>query len=510
MTSPIKKRLRRENPPDHNDGEKVDTKLVDETVEQLRSNVDSFRPEQSLLPLQRSFLALKALQRNLMDSLNQSTQTLEQKKDTRKEQERHLEALAFERIHLEKAIQQCQNFQCPNLEQLARSEIDNHQQLSTPEILQTYLQADVNDPAQKQLIVAQLHQELSLRGTLERDVKNQQQLVTEAKKVLSKQQTFLHSLPEHLEKIERASMPLQKHMQGHNVAISSERSARLEMAKQLSPPLYTLFYQLQSYFDQLDQAPTLNVKQGEVALKLPVPLADKLKFVTIHFRHHEHKIWARASGCNISLHQDVLLDELFPHDCPDPGTEHGRAYHWCNYMAGLHPISPEAQNTSTRVILRELQRRVRSNATFKHILQLLYKKQIPSVPELGDSTDSCTLESFTAGEQQDNVTNFVVELRKGRERLLANVKVNIVRYPAVPPYWSLNSGEFYETKYDMLERELNTQVIDRIIKEKEGYDWVIVHQLHSLMKEWGSWQENPIDNGVRSRRGRDRLPVHQS
>jgi ABC-type transporter Mla subunit MlaD len=119
--------------------------------------------------------------------------------------------------------------------------------------------ANVLDPSQKQQIIALLHQELNRRGLLQRDVKLKQQELNKITAELKNKRQILDSLPDQLAVLERASKPMQKffsHAASNNTTedslrmIGTERSTRLEHARSLPTPLYTLFQQLQQYVDQ--------------------------------------------------------------------------------------------------------------------------------------------------------------------------------------------------------------------------------------------------------------------
>ena len=226
-------------------------------------------------------------------------------------------------------------------------------------------------------------------------------------------------------------MPLQKFMKQQSTALlTSDRASRLEAAKTLPTPLYTVFYQLQQYIDlqtnvadeERMSVSVLNDASKQVLLQLPVPdvvakTKSSHKRVTIHFQCAQHTgvpfVTAIASGCGTSLNQDVLLDELFPHDVPisstnDTTTIVGRPYHWCNTLAGLPHVPPDPQTctANTRVIVRELKKRIRANATLKHILHGLQRNHVPAVPhqekDIATASSNSTLASFVQKGDDDN------------------------------------------------------------------------------------------------------------
>ena len=413
---------------------------------------------------------------------------------------------------------------------------ENPQEEAT-ELLTQFLGANVHDPNDKQTIVARLHQEVNSRGGLERDLKLKQKELQRLEQELQTKQGFLQSLPDHLASVERASLPLQKFMaakssssNGENtLLIGTERQKRLHLAQSLPPPLYTLFQQIQHCLDrprnkEQEHAQGVGVNQEktpmsvsiataeadpQVLLQIPVPASTgkaSSKRVSVHFYYSaEHNlVSAVASGCSSLLLQDVLLEELFPNDTPlDKDGITGRPYLWCNYMSGLHLVPQQQRHAekgddddddteekignSTRVILQELQCRVRANATLKHILQALQRQHVPGMKRTDQNT--CKLVKFSAKSTASSSTNitsrrkplqktFQVQLQGRDEQYHAQVCINMARYPKQPPVWNLNPSPegcdgdvtnetpLYNAELSALEHQVNVTDLDALVQDQ--------------------------------------------
>lgn len=509
-----------------------------------------------------SLFRLKTWQRDLLMRLQISEKTLEEAHQKRERQERALLSLQYERNHLDAELETCRNFEMKHLKQLANEEADGEGDVG--EQLRAFLEANVHDPNDRQKIVGRLHQELNSRGSLERDLKLKQQELEQLQQELQNQSNFLQALPDHLTSLERASLPLQKFMatkqpQGNRdsrcaTMIGTDRQQRLELAQTLPPPLYTIFQQLQHYIDQPAVAPpergvsteenvALSVVSGndesdkQVLLQLAVPdilsSSGRSKRVSIHFYYDSTSglVTAIPRGCGNTLSQDILLDQLFPGDHPSslPGAV-GRPYHWCNYLAGLHllPDAPAtadegvAQRNSTRVVLRELQRRVRANATLKHILYSLHRNHVPSPPGLsavsGTPTSACKLIKFVAEKPNDVSlqTRFYVTLARGEVATTVSVSLNLTTYPSESPRWTLMSAStdadpthLYDDRLAALENYVNTSGLSALLSsfpdctegEETAYEWILVLQLRHIVQFLS--EDGVHSPGSRKFKGRD-------
>ena len=141
--------------------------------------------------LSSSLLTLKAWQQELLMNLEASQSELDQAYKQREREQRALAALTYEKEYLDGELEQCRNFEMKYLKKLAREEAgvseaaaappsageSNDQQTgdASEQLLSDFLQANVHDPNDKQVIITRLHQELNGRGSLERDLKLKQQ-----------------------------------------------------------------------------------------------------------------------------------------------------------------------------------------------------------------------------------------------------------------------------------------------------------------------------------------------
>lgn len=240
--------------------------------------------------------------------------------------------------------------------------------------------------------------------------------------------------------------------------------------------------------------------------------------VSVHFVYTPPAVLVHATGCATTLNQEVLLEELFPGDCAldlySSSPSHpaattttaapGKSYQWSNHLAGLYPVpsSPALArygrgstattetatatttatttdavlllNVSAGVVVRELPRRIRANATLQHILYSLQRRHVPVPPPAPANRVSAVIAShrvpwkpvcklvrfdpasenrsapshpdYDHGSSSNNngvdaaattpLTIYAVELRHGQQSLLASVRVHPARYPAVPPVWT--------------------------------------------------------------------------
>lgn len=443
-----------------------------------------------------TLLELKSLQRDMFTKLKEANSALQEKRAELEKQNVLLESLEYEKSFLQGQIGA--EVSTPHLERMCREETQTgDNDTSREEVMNAFLcgskTTSYDDPSNYQTILTKLHKEINLRGSLERDAIQAQKTLTEKSKSLEQNQQFLSDLPKKLNLMEKASIPLQKFFQSNDSKnanmIGTERSKRLEMARSLPGPLYTLFVQLQSY---LDASPEERVSVDVVEKQLKPPtneteewfqpdkhvvqlymaLTDaKKKQVKIAFVYLPklNVVTAQASGPYDKLDLNSLLVNLFPNDegnmvwsadsvhLKDAASSSmtGRPYHWCNYIAGIH--MPSASTTgsrldpiSTKAVVKELLRRLDANSTLTNILTMLKKQksnQIPTHPAwTGPSVSSSSsplvtkLAEWTEEGEKDHVKTFVATLKRKTSKVKATVTVDMSRYPSVPPKWSLTIG----------------------------------------------------------------------
>ncbi len=268
---------------------------------------------------------------------------------------------------------------------------------------------------------------------------------------------------------------------------------------------------------------TIDTHLNEVILHLPVldvatagtttvaasnSKNKKVTMVSIHFAHFTFPIPHVAvycTGCASILNQDILLDELFPNDVAMDDiilptnsistNRRGKSYLWCNHLAGLHPIplasnandsaihmnsttatKIQQQHVSTHIVVQELQRRIRANATLKYVLHSLCRSRVPTPPlqsfVAGTSSQQydysiiytdpnwkaqCKLISFVAttatpisAAPSPNTTTYSVEIRRNGNLAITpsavspvfscTVAISNTRYPAIVPIWDFSNG----------------------------------------------------------------------
>jgi hypothetical protein len=135
------------------------------------------------------------------------------------------------------------------------------------------------------------------------------------------------------------------------------------------------------------------------------------------------------------------------------------------------------------------------------------------------SDSSVKLSNWTEQTGSDNVEGasspqcsvFAATLKRKSATLLVRAKVNVARYPAVPPTWEFmtsNSKEswgeehgsleelekdsaLYDESLASLERKINRDIDELVITTNETtYDWILSHQLAMIAKGWEEIQSS--------------------
>ena len=529
-----------------------------ETLETLESS----EPSQGIALLSKasySFLQLKSGQRMVLEKLNQIQEKLVKQRELRNEQELKLENLNYQKVLNEHSIQVCQKLKATQLFQVCCDELGRKVPESAEDsekLLHEFLGANPRDPKQRGAIEAKLNTEINARKKLEAELKASRLKATSLKQRLASKRKLLQELPVKLQEMERSSLPLQKFCQkslNSSRKLGSKRRTCLDLAQSLPKPTYTLYYQLQSCLDIMantgemkDPSPFLEITKESttVVLKIPIPnvsdssasqsLRSK-KVATISFEYSEELNLVTAYS-NTEHDMGALVGELFPGDTgewtdgdgdEEKADREKRPYHWCNYLAGLHIATVEQAASklqiSTRVVLKALIRRVRSTATLHWLLQSLSRKpqSIPIHPAMKDffsqSDSSVKLLSWTEkspymkGKTHHvyDCREFKATLKRKTVSLEVHVRVNVARYPAVPPTWEFatndsqesqngergssetvgNESTLYDDRLASLERRINRDVEQLVMKSEETtYDWILSHQLAEIVKEWENIQ----------------------
>jgi hypothetical protein len=510
-------------------------------------------------------VGVKSLQRKIYNSLDAALAARDEKRIDLERQKLLLENLEFEKKHLEVQLRKCKEFPTPNLEKMSREELDD-EETDLSHVMNHFLcgstESQMQDPAHQNKVVAFLHKELNLRGALQRDLLNAQNDLTKRKRIVQQEQGFLNEIPQKLVMIERSSVPLQKFFQSSSVStspsrfIGTDRKKRLDMARSLPAPLYAIFVQFQYELDaQGNENVSLEIaryNKGKKSFEIPphdqvvhlgfvipdVPFRNatgattvsKRKRVTVEFAyiHAYNLITAQAFGSE-KINSPPLLEKLFPSDCgewigkPDDSTSlPGKPYHWCNFLAGLHYPWPEAGaesltiHLSTKAVVKELLKRVQSNAILTQILSSFDMKQ----PVLHPTSDSSTsnsvsrLSNWTLAEEYSKkfVTNYFCTVKHNAQALSARVCVDWCGYPAVRPRWTLfagpeagsqTPGEEDTNLFSPTINQIESQVNSCIVDEAQS-DFIIASQLSLLMELWDS-ACGEESSPARRKKGRNRV-----
>lgn len=558
-----------------------------QSVAQLFDGLSEKDPDPS--QWRNTLLQISSVQQRLYHKIQEQKQQLAQLRVSRQKKQRNLQANQYERDHLQQSIDVCKSYQTPSLLQLAREETSNftgdasRDSNSPPDddaVLQAFLQANIHDPSHKTSIVQKLQGCLQKRAKLEKNLASKRLHLQKLQKEHQTKQSFLKTLPTHVQSIERASQRLSQFMSKASPTIldpsltsktGSDRLKRLELAQNLPPPLYTLFCSFQAVLDQGVGTEenkirlTIPKHQPQVHLSLPVlerTTVSSKKRATLVFDYDPDKQWVtvRVTGCPNTLYQGCLLDQLFPNDHallaainPNDTTNgnhqmdtdgddeiatptasaaasttsnisSGKAYLWCNYIAGLYQTSETSYRIrSARVVVLELQRRIRANAALKHILQSLEKLHMP---DMDHTNATCTLSEFVLQDTQPHHTKlYRLTITKGSRNLHATVQLSLSCYPSTPPIWKFDAAAtaanpnkvatLYDSWLQDLERKLNVELLQEtmeppndgqpFVRNESAYEWILVEQLRTVLSEWE--KEDCSNNSSRKRKGRDRKVV---
>jgi hypothetical protein len=462
-------------------------------IESMRHAIDKCSIEEAC----SSLLDLKSIQSSALAKLREANTGLEETRSQLNKQSILFRSLEYEEAHLQQQLSR--QVPTPHLERMCREETQHsttneNVEENMNEFLCGNKASSFQDPSNYQKVITKLHQEINLRGSLERDALQANKALATKTASLQQNEEFLASLPKKLLQLEKSSLPLQSffHTQ-HETRIGTERTKRLQLAKSLSAPLYTLFVQLQSYLDackeegmtveivthklspQADDDTAAWFQPDKHVVHLCMMLADsKSKKVTIEFAYlPKLKVvtaHASSSGGMLAAAQDVattaaLLVNLFSGDKGEmvwsADSVHlkdiastqmsGRPYHWCNYLAGIHlPATTRdvLDPVSTKAIVTQLKRRLDANTTLTMILGALKKKSnpIPTHASWKDPSDSLApvttkLVGWTLeDEDKEHVKTFAATLKHKSQSIKATVTVDYSLYPSVPPTWSLTTG----------------------------------------------------------------------
>jgi len=269
------------------------------------------------------------------------------------------------------------------------------------------------------------------------------------------------------------------------------------------------------------------------------------------------------------------------------GTTGGKPYYWCQYIAGLHYPSMTTSTTvrdkmydnpphqindvmtepNTEAVMKQLCRRIRSHVTLVALLNHLEQKMpnpIPISPSMakngtgfeleGNMTsrligwnqdDGCLSNNDMKSDQNNITKRFVATIKRNSVILRASVEIDVM-YPAIPPFWSLQSlpeslgsenyledeqhirttrdlklkdksysslPSLYHAGLSQIESQVNSLENVSFNEKDKGkhYDWVLMYQLKEIIVSWDKMhylRENqntnvPLSQNS-SRRGRDR------
>ncbi|CAB9504035.1 Tho complex [Seminavis robusta] len=341
---------------------------LDRLLDQFTDSLEDFREASSIL------LNIKSFQREVLQQLATTEESLAEEHTKVERHHTTLANLKYEQGHWESKIQHIEaTSKTPQLEALCREELDDNLS-DTTKVIEKFVGQDISSHEhQKQQVIHLLHNQIHERGTLERDVLQKNKELLNKQGIQKKRAQFLQQLPDKLKAMESASLPLQRFFAAASAAAdkdsgltkigaakfnTSDRDTRLQLARNLAGPLYTLLVQLQSYLDDyphknmsLDVAniSALKVSSSAAAAssvwkdphekvvlwQIPIPnvqagaasasttSSTKTKFVTIGFVYFE-KLQVVTAKVLSHSGEDKLLDvsTLLQYHPQDSGNYH--------------------------------------------------------------------------------------------------------------------------------------------------------------------------------------------
>lgn len=522
---------------------------------------------------------VKSSQRDLFQLLDSVWEHRASKRDELERKKLLLQNLVYEKNHLQAQLDACKSYPTPHLERMARDELRDEAG-PVGDVINLFLcgtvEKSIQDSKNHKIVMTTLHKELNARGSLQRDLEKAQSSLTKRKLVADKQEAFLKDIPKKLAMIEKSTIPLQEYFLMKPTSqslklIRSDRKQRLDLAKSLPGPLYALFVQFQTYLDNNEGSepilleiskrskgkhsndevasdpqvihlsfviPDIQAKEGSSTKKKRVTVTVEFAFVQEY-----SLVTARPLGPLEKINTSMLLTNLFPGDSgiwtgqPDESIRlPGEPYHWCNFLSGLY-MPPSQQSLlgmhwSTKAVIREMEKRIRANATLTQILSALEKKKPIAHPSFQDKfnvSDCCTKLTdwkVVVDVADDDATRkeimvYAATIKNERRTLSAHVVVDWYQYPAVRPSWLLCEGEeawaskhgsvvklhgetnpLYSHTVGQIESQINGDTLSFADKtDLSSFDWIIAHQLITMIRLWD--EANNRDKGLI--KGRDRV-----
>lgn len=375
--------------------------------------------------------------------------------------------------------------------------------------------------------------------------------------------------------------------------LGTKRRNRLDLAKTLPKALYTIYHQLQSCLDVMvtantgsevkstkdtsfsgidsDSMPSIDVSSTSstsanecVLFKIPIPAVSdggslnyrmkKNAIITFEYNAQLDLVVATCgSDYDMGLH---VINELFPGDTGEwtgrtnlivassdeknstttlnPGGNK-KAYHWANYLSGIHVIPKEQTAAkmycSARVITMALVRRVRAQATLSWIVHKLARQpqhfpmhaaiKSSLIDDDDDDVDeeeslsSIKLSQWTIqeGDQASSSEHIIIyegvlttvgRLDSLSKNLTVRAWINAARYPSIIPRWEIlssssisargkdslevfrnNQMPLYNESLARLEKHVNRDVDEMVLpSDQTTYDWVLAQQLKEIARGW--------------------------
>jgi hypothetical protein len=112
--------------------------------------------------------------------------------------------------------------------------------------------------------------------------------------------------------------------------------------------------------------------------------------------------------------------------------------------------------------------------------------------------------SSDLGPSQNNCRIFAATLKRKSATLVVRARVNVERYPSLPPTWEFETSNNQEALEDLetnqetplyddrlagLERRVNQNVEELVVATDDTtYDWILSHQLAEIAKGWEELQ----------------------
>jgi hypothetical protein len=644
-------------------------------VDSIVNDDQSTLPTENMMPLLSNFLTLKQSQRRLGLLVHSDLdKQVSNSKKRAEESTLNLQNLLYEKKHLENEIESMKQFDSHHLLEMAKQELQcldeeggemkNAEDVNPDEMIDAFLKPakakesySHRDISHHNSNLSKIYKETNGRGILQKELNAKQKEKEELERVYMDKKGFLKNVPAQVKKLEQACNFMQKYIKDHSSDDVSmevlpqsnlQRKELLDQALELSPCLYTIFVQIQSFLDATNsgysshsydgwelniidatvdsgfhlgqdekEAPfDMILKKSDKCLQLSIPVPHDTKTATLGlcFEYFSYiKIVTVRCETNGATFDELfwsgseILTNLFEEDTgrdlpsgvaarvvfenhsdSDKGDDDDddrqiedeeeeeeeeeednveendlklspvetalfkirqslqmnrsitRPYSWCQYLSGIHYPKTNSKyqeggdllrqaglNATTRAVLQQIQRRIRSHSTLLKLTNILSTcplnlsdlpchagTELPTPQNIRTKIAAFKVDADLTNQNSTGAKYYSITLQKEDKEFEVSVKVEC-SYPATPPMFSLQKATqfsreqvpeaskkpklaivekyksfdppLYDEAIGSIEYAINSlQQPDLFYDEKveESYDFILIQQLRFFIQEW--------------------------